>query len=88
MDKDSRERFERIEANLEQISVSHMELEAAQRNLTALLDRISHEWDERMKASDERWNQRFETLDERLNILIGIVDRHITDPDAHRREKS
>jgi hypothetical protein len=81
MDKETRERFERIDSRLERMSermeaiqTAHLELEAAQKLLTLLLSRTHTESDQRMRA-----------LDERLNILIGIVERHITDQDAHRR---
>ena len=61
MDEDSRARFERIEATLERVggrleslTVAHSELEAAQKNLTALMNRNHQEFDERTRALDER----------------------------------
>jgi hypothetical protein len=40
MERDVRERFERIEQILERVTVSHLELEAAQRNTAVLLNKF------------------------------------------------
>jgi hypothetical protein len=50
MERDVRERFERIEENLERISESHLELEAAQKNTTILLNRFIEETGTAIKA--------------------------------------
>jgi len=69
MDREIRERFERIEANLEraseriaQLTESHIEIEAAQKNTTIQIDKVL----EAQKATDER-----------LNILIATVEQLI-----------
>ena len=70
MDRDIQERFERIEANLEraseriaQLTESHIDIEAAQKNTTIQIDRLL----EAQKAADER-----------LNILIATVEQLIS----------
>jgi len=68
MDKDTRERFERIERNLErvgerldhmgermtQLTEAHIELETAQKNTTALIDKFVQESTARGREFDER----------------------------------
>ncbi len=54
MEKDARERFERIEQVLQQIGESHLELEAAQKNTTVALNRFIEESNKRGAAVDER----------------------------------
>ena len=61
MEDDVRKRFERIEENLERvgermdrISAAHIELEAAQKNVTVALERFITESDKRGKKIDER----------------------------------
>jgi hypothetical protein len=61
MEKDVQERFERIEENLkrvaqrlEAIAEAHQELEGAQKNTLALLNRFIEESTERGRAIDER----------------------------------
>jgi hypothetical protein len=75
MEKDVQERFERIERNLERFSEetregmksmrdSHLELEAAQKNTTVLLNRFI-----------EESNKRGAEVDERIANLAILVDQ-------------
>jgi hypothetical protein len=61
MEKEVEERFQRIEQNLERVSQgidhiteAHLDLEAAQKNLTASLNRFVDESRERGRDVDER----------------------------------
>ena len=54
MDKDVRERFERIEDVLKRVAESHLELEAAQTNTAKALTRFVDESNARGAAVDER----------------------------------
>lgn len=73
MDKETRERFERIETNLErvgermgQLTESHIELEAAQRNTTMVLNKFIEE--ARLDRKD--FNERLEATRILLDELI------------------
>lgn len=66
MEKDARERFERIEQVLEQIGEAHLELEAAQKNTSVALTRFIDES-----------NVRGARVDERITNLTILVDQLI-----------
>jgi hypothetical protein len=66
MEKDARERFERIEQVLEQIGTAHLELEAAQKNTSVALTRFINES-----------NERGAKVDERISNLTILVDQLI-----------
>ena len=54
MEKDARERFERLEQVVQRIAESHLELEAAQKNTTIALNRFIEESAKRGAEVDER----------------------------------
>jgi hypothetical protein len=54
MEKDVRERFERLEQIVQQIAESHLEVEAAQKNTAVLLNRFIEESTKRGAEVDER----------------------------------
>jgi hypothetical protein len=64
MEKDVKERFERLEHIVERIAESHLELEAAQKNTTVLLNRFI-----------EESNKRGAEVDERIANLAILVDQ-------------
>ena len=66
MEKEVDERFQRIEAKIEQIATVHLELEAAQKNTTILLNRF-------IEASEKRGRE----VDERIANLTILVDQLI-----------
>ena len=54
MENDVRERFERLEQVVQRIAESHLEVEAAQKNTTVLLNRFIEESSKRGAEVDER----------------------------------
>jgi hypothetical protein len=66
MEKDVRERFERLEQIVQRIAESHLELEAAQKNTTVALNRFIDES-----------NKRGAEVDERIANLTILVDQLI-----------
>jgi len=54
MEDDVKERFERLEQVVQRIAESHLELEAAQKNSTVLLNRFIEESGKRGAEVDER----------------------------------
>ena len=80
MEKEVRERFERIERNLElageqivEINRAHLELEAAQANSQKRMDRMEAQAEARQAEADARraW------IDEKIANLTILVDRLI-----------
>jgi hypothetical protein len=66
MEGDVRERFERLEQVVQRIAESHLELEAAQKNTTVLLNRFV-----------EESHKRGAEVDERITNLTILVDQLI-----------
>ena len=78
------ESHERLERSVMEFRESHVTLTSSVLRVVGLVEELAKAQmatDGRLKATDERMR----ATDERLNVLINVVEKHITAPDHRRR---
>ncbi len=71
----------RFDTRLEKLLESHVTLTSSVLRVVGLVEELA----KAQKATDERLRATDERLNERLNVLINVVEKHITGPDHRRR---
>ncbi len=71
------ESHERLERSVMGLRESHVTLTSSVLRVVGLVEELA----KAQKATDER----LKATDERLNVLINVVEKHITGPDHRRR---